>query len=77
MERLSWGAIMHLNEYLPETLKVYFCGYVLMLWSACCRLSSCVDETLLTNVISAVAAGGLAAAIANPTDVLKVSVFSG
>ncbi|XP_062521323.1 kidney mitochondrial carrier protein 1-like isoform X2 [Corticium candelabrum] len=35
------------------------------------------DETLLTNVISAVAAGGLAAAIANPTDVLKVRMQVG
>jgi hypothetical protein len=35
-------------------------------------MSRCVDETLLVNVISAASAGALAAAIANPTEVLKV-----
>lgn len=32
------------------------------------------DETLLSNVLAGMASGGIASAVANPTDVLKVMV---
>ena len=54
--------------------QIIFHHLIAFFLCACVCLLLCAGESLYTNIVAGVLSGATAAAVANPTDVLKVKV---